>query len=307
MDTDWIAFTNPHDLPADEFHGRVGRVRDWFTPLHPYRGGSHLLKLEDSNYELDHAGELTDEHQQLLCYATSPKRSVLFNVDPRWRPILRKVSAHGLATSSRLTQISRHPGTSRPPRSRGTTSASSAGNTTSGTAPRTLRYMTTPSISTPSRTSNGRRRPTTPSRPQPSKTGSPRSTTVAHTRRRCGRSDSSSPRSPAASAHRSDEPASPSAYSAPTTQTPPSGYPRSTSTFTPNRSSRSRPPTTTRPPHASAPTGRSSTRTSPTQTPNASGPTAQYAPAALAAPSSRAVLTDSKSPTPAKNQTASPR
>jgi hypothetical protein len=94
MDTDSIAFTNPQGLPDREFRNRVDRVRDWFKPLNPYRGGGHLLKLEDPNFKLEN-GELTDEPRQLLCYATSPKRYVLFNGDPRWRPILRKVSAHG--------------------------------------------------------------------------------------------------------------------------------------------------------------------------------------------------------------------
>jgi hypothetical protein len=95
MDTDSIAFTNPRDLPAEEFRQRVDRVRDWFTPLNPYRGGGDLLKLEDPNFKLEN-GQRTDEPQQLLCLATSPKRYDLFNVDALGRPILRKVSAHGL-------------------------------------------------------------------------------------------------------------------------------------------------------------------------------------------------------------------
>lgn len=52
MDTDSIAFTNPHDLPTREFHDRVDQIRAWFQPLNPYRKGGDLLELEDVNYAL---------------------------------------------------------------------------------------------------------------------------------------------------------------------------------------------------------------------------------------------------------------
>jgi hypothetical protein len=47
MDTDSIAFTNPHDLPTPEFQRRVQAVRQWFEPLNPYANGGEPLKLED--------------------------------------------------------------------------------------------------------------------------------------------------------------------------------------------------------------------------------------------------------------------
>jgi len=95
-DTDSISFTNPRSLSPAEFHARVEAIREWFLPLNPYQGGGHLLKLEDENYALDRHGELTGELRQLVCVAVSPKRYVLFNIDSRGRPILRKASAHGL-------------------------------------------------------------------------------------------------------------------------------------------------------------------------------------------------------------------
>ena len=96
MDTDSIAFTNPADLPAAEFRKRVEEIREWFQPLDPYQNGRELLELEDVNFALNPDGSRSDELRELVCYAVSPKRYELFNIDPLWRPIIRKASAHGL-------------------------------------------------------------------------------------------------------------------------------------------------------------------------------------------------------------------
>lgn len=96
MDTDSIAFTNPHDLSADEFHARVDRIRAWFQQLNPYGNGGGLLELEDVNYALNPDGSRSDDRRELVCLAVSPKRYELFNIDPFWQPVIRKASAHGL-------------------------------------------------------------------------------------------------------------------------------------------------------------------------------------------------------------------
>jgi len=96
MDTDSIAFTNPHQLPTHEFHARVDRIRAWFQPLNPYRNVGDLLELEDVNYALNPDGSRSDDRRELVCLAVSPKRYGLFNINPLWQPELRKASAHGL-------------------------------------------------------------------------------------------------------------------------------------------------------------------------------------------------------------------
>ncbi|MGB9375944.1 MAG: hypothetical protein WCB04_00330, partial [Mycobacteriales bacterium] len=45
MDTDSIAFTNPHQLPTREFYARVDQMRACFQPLNPYRNGGDLFEL----------------------------------------------------------------------------------------------------------------------------------------------------------------------------------------------------------------------------------------------------------------------
>jgi hypothetical protein len=78
-----------------EFLERAQRIRDWFTPLNPYTAKGPVFKIEDANYRLK-GDTLTDELEPLHCFAISPKRHGLFNLDERGRPVLRKASAHGL-------------------------------------------------------------------------------------------------------------------------------------------------------------------------------------------------------------------
>lgn len=94
-DTDSIAFVSPDGMAREDFRRRVERVRAWFSDLSPYESEGDLLKLEKVNYRLVD-GTLTEELEPLLCYAVSPKRYALFNVDEDGRPVIRKASAHGL-------------------------------------------------------------------------------------------------------------------------------------------------------------------------------------------------------------------
>jgi hypothetical protein len=94
-DTDSMAIAKPNTISEAEFRTRVEKIRDWFTPLNPYRGGGPVLKIEDVNYRLKR-GKPTSEVLPLYCYAISAKRYALFNFDSQKRPILRKASAHGL-------------------------------------------------------------------------------------------------------------------------------------------------------------------------------------------------------------------
>jgi len=94
-DTDSMALAMPEGMDEAEFLERAERVREWFTPLNPYEHKGPLFKLEDANYRVED-GKLVDQLEPLYCLAISAKRYALFNLDERGRPVLRKVSAHGL-------------------------------------------------------------------------------------------------------------------------------------------------------------------------------------------------------------------
>lgn len=94
-DTDSIALAKPKGMSDAEFLERAGQVQDWFTALNPYEHKGPLFKIEDANYRIER-GKLTDEIEPLYCLAVSAKRYALFNLDKRGRPMMRKVSAHGL-------------------------------------------------------------------------------------------------------------------------------------------------------------------------------------------------------------------
>ena len=94
-DTDSMALAKPKGMDEADFLARAGSVRDWFTPLNPYEHKGPLFKIEDANYRTE-GGKTTDELEPLYCFAISAKRYALFNIDERGRPVLRKVSAHGL-------------------------------------------------------------------------------------------------------------------------------------------------------------------------------------------------------------------
>jgi transcriptional regulator with XRE-family HTH domain len=90
-----MALAKPKGMDEVSFLERSEGVREWFTPLNPYERKGPLFKLEDANYRIED-GELTDQLEPLYALAVSAKRYALFNIDERGRPVLRKVSAHGL-------------------------------------------------------------------------------------------------------------------------------------------------------------------------------------------------------------------
>ncbi len=94
-DTDSMALAKPGTMAEAEFLVRAGRVGDWFAPLNPYATKGPLCKVEDANYRLSD-GKTGDAIEPLCCFAISAKRYVLFGLDERGRPVLRKASAHGL-------------------------------------------------------------------------------------------------------------------------------------------------------------------------------------------------------------------
>ena len=78
-------------MPREAFHKLAGEVINWFTPLSPYPNRGPILKVEDLNRGID-----SDKSEPLYCFAISAKRHALFNMGKNNRPVLRKVSAHGL-------------------------------------------------------------------------------------------------------------------------------------------------------------------------------------------------------------------
>lgn len=95
-DTDSIALSRPQAMRPREFVIRAQHIQAWFDPLNPYAKQQPLFKLEDQNFALDAAGKRSDKLAPLYGFAVSAKRNVLFNLDHRHEPVLRKVSAHGL-------------------------------------------------------------------------------------------------------------------------------------------------------------------------------------------------------------------
>ena len=94
-DTDSFALARPKDVSDTEFVECADRVRSWFEPLNPYEGAGELFKCEEQNYGL-RGGRPTKRLAPLYCFAVSAKRYALFNLDRHRRPVLRKVSGHGL-------------------------------------------------------------------------------------------------------------------------------------------------------------------------------------------------------------------
>jgi hypothetical protein len=94
-DTDSVALARPQGMADSEFLARAERVRTWFEPLNPYDDAGELFKVEEQNYGL-RRGKPTRQLAPLHCFAVSAKRYALFNLDRHRRPVLRKVSGHGL-------------------------------------------------------------------------------------------------------------------------------------------------------------------------------------------------------------------
>jgi len=89
-DTDSMAIAKTGGITDGEFRQRVEAITDWFAVLNPYAFGGSILKIEDESASLE-----TGETKRLYCWAISSKRYALFNL-ANGRPIMRKVSAHGL-------------------------------------------------------------------------------------------------------------------------------------------------------------------------------------------------------------------
>lgn len=90
-DTDSMAIAKPAEMGGDEFRSRVDEIAEWFAALNPYAFPGSILKIEGENDGLE-----TGAPEPLYCWAVSSKRYALFNLGSDGRPILRKVSAHGL-------------------------------------------------------------------------------------------------------------------------------------------------------------------------------------------------------------------
>lgn len=86
-----MAIAMPDGMAGDEFGLRVQAITDWFAALNPYAFAGSILKIEAENASLE-----TGKPEPLFCWAVSSKRYALFNLASDGRPILRKVSAHGL-------------------------------------------------------------------------------------------------------------------------------------------------------------------------------------------------------------------
>src|SRR5215216_4973922 len=90
-----MALAKLDGMEQEDFLKRAEAVREWFAVLNPYEKKGSLFKIEDANYRIEN-GKLTDEIEPLYVLAVSAKRYALFNLDKRGRPLLRKISAHGL-------------------------------------------------------------------------------------------------------------------------------------------------------------------------------------------------------------------
>ena len=90
-DTDSIAIAKPVELKSAEFSNRVTAIVNWFEALNPYCFSGSILKIEDVNF-----GIQSKLQEPLFCWAISSKRYALFNLNADGKPIMRKVSAHGL-------------------------------------------------------------------------------------------------------------------------------------------------------------------------------------------------------------------
>ena len=90
-DTDSLAIARPECISRRDFHKKTQQIVDWFKRLNPYQKQESILKIEAINYGIG-----SKEMEPLYCFAISAKRNVLFNLDSKEQPIIRKASAHGL-------------------------------------------------------------------------------------------------------------------------------------------------------------------------------------------------------------------
>jgi hypothetical protein len=99
-DTDSMAFARPDGMARSDFRRAVGEIRDWFTPLSPYRGQPPLFEDEDVN-------QWRGEPEPLYFLGVSAKRYALYNLLPDGTHRIRKFSSHGVGTwNSRAGYVS---------------------------------------------------------------------------------------------------------------------------------------------------------------------------------------------------------
>lgn len=94
-DTDSMALARPDGMTETHFIAKAREVVEWFQALNPYSGNDPLFKIEAENFPII-GGSKNPSEAPLYCLAISAKRYALFNLDPDGRPILRKISGHGL-------------------------------------------------------------------------------------------------------------------------------------------------------------------------------------------------------------------
>ncbi len=94
-DTDSMALARPEGMEDAAFLSKGEEIVSWFQRLNPYKGNKPLFKKEAHNFSLNPASR-DSKHPPLYCLAISAKRYVLFNIDGGGRPVLRKISGHGL-------------------------------------------------------------------------------------------------------------------------------------------------------------------------------------------------------------------
>lgn len=91
-DTDSMAIAKPEGMEDADFLRRATEVQKSFTTLNPYQQQGSILKVEEINY----VSGIPGSFEPLYCFAISPKRYALFNLDRYGQPIIRKAMAHGL-------------------------------------------------------------------------------------------------------------------------------------------------------------------------------------------------------------------
>jgi hypothetical protein len=93
-DTDSMAFVRPDGMSRQEFRQRVQEIRDWFTPLSPYRGTPDKPPI----FEDEDVNAWQDTPEPLYFLGISAKRYVLYNRLPDGTYRIRKFSSHGVGT-----------------------------------------------------------------------------------------------------------------------------------------------------------------------------------------------------------------
>jgi hypothetical protein len=91
MDRDGITVARPNTMDRGTFRAHGQAIRDWFTPLSPYRGQPPILEDEKVNFR-------QEQPEPLYFIGISAKRYVLYNRLPDGTFRIRKFSSHGVGT-----------------------------------------------------------------------------------------------------------------------------------------------------------------------------------------------------------------